>query len=120
MGAALRQAQGPVVISEVDMAKNIEIKAWRCPNGHVMGRVVRNGSGMRRLLLYREAEPGADPHPGPLPIREREVEFEPEVMAVVEGYVADVTCSVCGAVRTWVPGQEAIDRLIERVRAINV
>ena len=97
----------------------VEIKAWKCPNGHVMGRVVRNGSGVRRLLLYREAEPhpGTDPHPNPPPEMGRGGEFEPEVMAVVEGYVADVTCSVCGAVRTWVPGQEAIDRLVGRVLA---
>ena len=36
----------------------------------------------------------------------------PDVMAVVEGYVTEVTCSVCGSVRTWVPGKEAIDRLL--------
>ena len=36
----------------------VEVKAWKCQNGHVMGRVVRNGSGVRRLLLYRERSLG--------------------------------------------------------------
>ncbi|KKM08410.1 hypothetical protein SY88_23770 [Clostridiales bacterium PH28_bin88] len=80
-----------------------EIKAWKCPKGHVLGQVVRNGSGIRQLLLYREA---IDITPGPTEI---------DVIAVVEGYAADVRCSVCEAVRTWVPGQEALDKLVARV-----
>lgn len=68
------------------------VKPWMCRGGHVLGQVRRNGSGVRQLLLYREAiEPG---------------EGEVEVMAVVDGLVMDVRCSVCGRVRTWVPGRE--------------
>lgn len=78
-----------------------QIKAWRCPGGHVMGQVARNGSGVRVLLLYRQALP--------------ESEGEVDVMAVVEGYVADVRCSMCGAVRTWVPGTEQLQALVERL-----
>lgn len=82
-----------------------ELKAWRCQGGHVMGQVIRNGSGIRRLLLYRQALGENDTTPG-----------EVDVIAVVEGYVADVRCSLCGAVRTWVPGQEAMERLLEMAR----
>lgn len=82
----------------------MKVADWKCKNGHVMGQVVRNGSNVRQLLLFREAV-------GP--------DDEFEVMALVEGYAADVRCSVCGAVRTWVPGQEAIDRLVEHVLAIR-
>jgi len=32
-----------------------ELKEWKCKQGHVMGQVRRNGSGVRQLLLYREA-----------------------------------------------------------------
>jgi len=84
-----------------------EAKPWMCPSKrHVLGLVARNGSGVRQLLLYRtavdcEAQGGMD---------------EVDVMAVVEGYVADVRCSICGRVRTWVPGQEALDRLLETAR----
>jgi len=39
---------------------------------------------------------------------------EVDVMAVVEGLVLDVRCSICGYVRTWAPGEEAIKRLVER------
>lgn len=82
-----------------------EVKAWKCNEGHVMGQVTRNGRGIRKLLLYREA------------LDEGQAQGLPEldVIAVVEGYVADVRCSICGAVRTWVPGQEAIDRLVAQV-----
>ena len=80
-----------------------EVKIWRCKNGHTMGQVARNGSGVRRLLLYREA---VDP--------EQAVEAV-DVIAVVEGYVADVRCSLCGAMRTWVPGEEAIREMLERM-----
>lgn len=82
-----------------------EIKAWKCPSGHVLGQVVRNGSGIRQLLLYRNALSSPQSASGD----------EIDVIAVVEGYAADVRCSVCEAVRTWVPGQEALDRLVARV-----
>jgi hypothetical protein len=81
-----------------------EYKEWRCENGHVMGQVARNGSNIRKLLLYRNAIDPAEAEP-----------VEVDVMGLVEGYVADVKCSICGSVRTWVPGQEAMDRLVEMV-----
>jgi hypothetical protein len=85
-----------------------EAKVWKCPSGrHVLGVVLRNGSGVRQLLLYRHAVRGTiDDGPS----------TEVDVMAVVEGYVADVRCDLCGRVRTWVPGKEALRRLIERVK----
>lgn len=80
-----------------------EIKAWRCRGGHILGQVKRNGSGIRQLLLYRQAvDLGA------------ELVEEVDVMAVVEGFVMDVTCSICGEQRTWMPGQEAMERLIRQ------
>lgn len=92
---------------------NDTIKAWKCPAGHILGQVVRNGSGIRQLLLYREA---IDPTPDHSPVMSETGEgSEIDVIAVVEGYAADVRCSVCEAVRTWVPGQEALDRLVDRV-----
>ncbi|MEW6650913.1 MAG: hypothetical protein AB1453_12085 [Chloroflexota bacterium] len=78
-----------------------QIKAWKCPKGHAMGQVMRNGSGVRVLLLYRQALPDG--------------EGEVDVMAVVEGYAADVRCSLCGSVRTWVPGEEQLQALVERL-----
>lgn len=84
-----------------------EIKPWKCDKGHVMGQVRRNGSGIRQLLLYREAV-SAEWDPA-----------EVDVMAVVEGYTADVRCSVCGAQRTWFTSQEAMDKLIKQVRKMR-
>ena len=78
-------------------------KPWRCKGGHALGQVMRNGSGVRRLFLFREAQ--AEPGEG-----------NTEVMAVVEGFVADVRCSVCGEIRTWFPGEEALKELLKRVK----
>lgn len=79
------------------------IKPWRCKEcGAHLGKVTRNGSGISQLLLYREAVD-----------TQREQVVDVDVIAVVEGYAADVRCSSCNAARTWVPGQEAIYRLLE-------
>ncbi len=79
------------------------MNSWRCRDcGSHLGKVTRNGSGVHQLLLYREA----------VDTSQNEV-VDVDVIAVVEGYVADVVCSVCGAARTWVPGQEAITRLLK-------
>ena len=82
-------------------------KIWHCPGGHTLGLVVRNGSGVRTLLLYRQA---LDP---------AQASGEVDVMAIVEGYAADVRCSVCGSVRTWIPGAEAMQQIIDRAREYN-
>lgn len=82
-----------------------DVKTWKCENHHALGVVVRDGGGVRRVLLFRQALAAA-PH---------QLD-DVEVLAVVEGYVADVRCSICGAVRTWVPGQEALRRMLERAR----
>lgn len=79
-----------------------EIRIWTCENGHVMGLAGRNGSGQTQLMVYRLALDMSVEEPDP-----------PEVMAVVEGYVFDIRCSVCDAVRTWVPGEAALRRLLE-------
>lgn len=83
--------------------KGDDAKPWKCPGGeHVMGQVVRNGSGVRQLLLYREAvDPTAE-----------EIQ-DVDVVAVVQGLVLDVRCSICGDMRTWAPGEEALRRLLE-------
>lgn len=96
-----------------------KIRPWTCTGNreHVLGQVVRNGSGVRQLLLYREAVNMGDLTPSPSPTGRGEEEVD--VMAVVEGYVADVRCSICGAVRTWVPGQEAMERLLRQVAALR-
>ena len=79
----------------------MEMTPWKCPQGHVLGLVRRNGNKTTQLLLLREA------------INQSQT-TEVDVIAVVEGYVADVRCSVagCGALRTWVPGQAALRRLL--------
>lgn len=81
-----------------------ELKRWRCRNDHAMGVVRRNGNG-QQLLLYRQALENPSMSSG-----------EVDVIAVVEGYVTDVRCSVCGAIRTWIPGEEALQELLIRMR----
>jgi len=79
------------------------MKPWRCKTcGAHLGKVRRNGSGIHQLLLYREV----------VDTSQEEV-ADVDVIAVVEGYAADVRCSNCGGTRTWVPGKEAIVRLLK-------
>lgn len=110
-----------------------EVKAWKCENGHTLGQVARNGSGVRHLLLYRQAldlslpenTPGSTTNPSPRSgegTQEGTADADPgavDVVAVVEGYVADVKCSVCGGMRTWFPGQESLNRLIKQVQRMR-
>jgi len=81
-----------------------EMRIWTCENGHVLGLVSRNGRGITRLMIYRQAVD----HQADEPVA-------PEVMGIVEGTVLDIRCSVCGCVRTWFPSQEALDKLLARV-----
>jgi hypothetical protein len=74
-----------------------------------LGRVVRNGSGVRELLLFREAIDEEAEEPG-----------EVDVMAVIIGQVVDVRCSECGRMRTWAPGEEALEQLLETARRMRV
>jgi hypothetical protein len=80
-----------------------KMTAWRCANGHELGCVRRNGRKITQLLLYRHAINVKDDRPDDL-----------DVIAVIEGYVVDVRCSVpgCNALRTWVPGEAALNRLL--------
>jgi len=85
-----------------------EIVPWVCSNKRCkshLGRVVRNGNGIRQLLLYRHpVDPGADDP------------AEVDVLGVLEGHMDDIRCEICGAVRTWVPGEEALRQLLKRCR----
>lgn len=86
------------------------MKPWRCRNGHHMGQVIRNGSGVRVLLLYRVA---LNPdHPS---AKLGDV----DIIAIIEGYTTDVRCSICGSIRSWIPGQEALQALLDRARKEN-
>ncbi|HFC09052.1 MAG TPA: hypothetical protein ENJ54_04225 [Chloroflexi bacterium] len=82
-------------------------KVWKCPNGHILGLARRqkvNGRWVTRLLLYREAVDTAAERPA-----------EVDVVAAIEGTALDVRCSVCGAVRSWSVGQDALERLLASV-----
>lgn len=89
-----------------------EVKRWKCRNGHVLGVVNRvratTQSGrsyhVSRLMLYREAI-GAEADMA-----------EVDVIAVIEGTALDIRCSICGEIRPWYMGADALERLIETIR----
>lgn len=82
-----------------------EMKYWLCPKGHVLGMVKRDGSGVRKLWLFEHA------------FREILPDDEAYAIAVIEGK-ADIYCTICGGnLRMWVPGEESIKALLERVKA---
>ena len=79
-----------------------EMKPWKCKTGHVLGQVRWKGHGDSQLILFREAID-----------LDMEQPAEQEVAGVVEGYVTLTwSCSICRNERTWVPGEEALARLI--------
>lgn len=85
-------------------------KIWRCKNGHHMGQVIRNGSGVRVLLLYRQA---LDPEHTASQLE------DVDIIAIVEGYTTDVSCSICNSIRSWIPGEEALQQLLDRALRYN-
>lgn len=86
------------------------IKYKKCPNGHGVGRIVRDevsdSSGRRyyvtRLRLFRFAVDlnQGTPHEG--------IEF-----ATVEGTTLEITCNLCLGKTAWYPGEEAINHLVK-------
>lgn len=74
----------------------MEILRWRCPNGHVLGLVEKRGNGRHVLLLFRYALEDLTPGSG-----EENSTREVEVMALVEGTMLEVRCSICGGVKSW-------------------
>jgi hypothetical protein len=82
-----------------------DVKRWMCPSKkHQLGLVRRSSRGIQQLMLYRNAVDLCAESPD-----------EVDVIGVLVGEMMDVVCSVCGRTRTWVPGQEALDRLVESV-----
>ncbi len=76
-------------------------KPWKCPSGHGLG-LVTHGQRGDELLLYRQAVD-----------LEAEEPAEVDVIALVVGQVMDVRCSICERTRTWVPGEEHMQRIID-------
>ncbi len=85
-----------------------EIRLWKCKNGHTLGQTRRSGKGIDRLFLYRQAVDLTGDHPN-----------EIDVIAVVEGTVMDIRCGLCGEVRTWMTGQEAMKRLLSQYASMH-
>ena len=85
-----------------------ELKIWTCKNGHALGQIRRSGRGIHQLFLYRQAVSFDQGDPEQV-----------DILAVIEGTVLDIRCGICGEVRTWIAGQEAMDRLIESYAAMH-
>ncbi len=91
---------------------DMQTKPWRCPNGHILGVVRREKVSrywVRRLALYREA---VDP--------KASAPADVDVIGVVDGAALDVRCSVCGAVRSWSVGQDALERFLSVYLSLRV
>ena len=91
----------------MNMQPQDKVKQWKCPRGHTLGIVERvkrtNGRGqsyhLSRLMLFRQAI-------------DVDCAAEVDVMAVVEGTALDIRCSVCGEVRPWYMGEDALEGLM--------
>lgn len=94
-----------------------KLKQWTCANGHVLGVIRRDREKSKegrefwvsRLMLFRQA----------LDLEETAKIEDVDVIAYIEGTTLDVRCSVhgCGCSRTWWMGEDALERVLERVGA---
>jgi len=90
------------------------LKQWKCPNGHILGVVERASfttqaghcGHVSRLMLYRQAI-------------SVDLGVDVDVIAAVEGTALNVRCSICGEVRPWIIGEDAIERLIRKMKGGN-
>jgi len=87
------------------------VKEWKCPQGHTLGlvkriKVVSSGrtGHVSRLMLFRQAVD-----------REAVDPADVDVIANVEGTALEIRCSVCGEVRPWYIGADALERLVEKL-----
>jgi hypothetical protein len=86
------------------------LKQWKCPKGHILGVVERASfttqaghcGHVSRLMLYRQAI-------------SVDLGVEVDVIAAVEGTALNVRCSICGEVRPWIIGEDAVQRLLEKM-----
>lgn len=67
-----------------------EAKAWVCGQGHVLGVIVRSGSGKPLLELYRHAVDLKAEQPA-----------EVDVIGVLSGGMRNIRCDVCLDVQVW-------------------
>lgn len=90
------------------MAK--DLKRYFCPRNHVVGFVHQVGHGVARLAFLRNS----------LLVQEvTEADYVLDdlmVTAVIDS--GEVTCTICGAVMTWVPNPATLDRLMHKYRKL--
>jgi hypothetical protein len=86
-----------------------ERRLWWCRHGHVLGEVKHALVGQRRvraLMLY-EVSVLLENVPAELPtLRGR-----------VTAGMDDIRCTICGAVKSWEVGEDALEALFERRQA---
>lgn len=84
----------------VAIAGNLPGK-WECPNGHIIGVVLRERVGSRlrtRLLVFSGAL-----------WAENEVPAQAGRAKIDAG---EVICGICGAIREWFPSEYLLDKLM--------
>jgi hypothetical protein len=90
-------------------------KVWRCPRCKgALGEVIRDGSGVRKLIVGGSASSptvGASDSGGFSPQRPSPTK---DVTVTITGD-ARVRCG-CGAERAWVPGEEHLAQILERLQ----
>jgi len=85
-----------------DQTVSVDLRVWKCKNGHVLGQVRRSGQGVHQLLIYRHAVSFETGKPE-----------EVDIMGVAEGTVMEIKCDICGEVRTWETGAVALEKLLK-------
>lgn len=88
-------------------------KVWRCPRCKgALGEVIRDGSGVRKLIVGGSA---SSPTGGSAPFDSAQGKSSGSVITVTITGDARVRCG-CGAERAWVPGEEHLAQILERLQ----
>lgn len=83
--------------------ENEKMKRFRCKNGHIIGLIRPDGHSLNRLLYLRKS------------VDEKATSLSDiDVAAVIDS--GDVTCTICGESRIWVPSPAALQRLLQTYR----
>jgi hypothetical protein len=85
----------------------VNVRRYRCPNGHVVGFIRSEGHSVNRLLLLRDSiDEQADAVGEPV-----------AVAAIIDS--GDLTCTICGASMVWIPSVPTLAKLIARVQVLR-
>lgn len=83
----------------------MDLKQWKCRQGHALGMIRMNGNGIPQLMLYRHAVDMSAEQPAQVDV----------MIGALVGQMP-VQCDICGEVQLWSASVDALAELIKGLR----